>query len=198
MPSIEGIKILVDKEKPDKETLIELLEKRRILVKPLFENWSLKTVEDYCMEPIEWLGPDTNLHWVKVNGFDRLSLKTRCLLFQQPFTKIKIIPHPHESDIDHGIRKWWGLDRNSRWILVTEEFTRRVRGAQKHFAGATKIEIKEKDLSYIIAAAELKPRDMCRELGKEIISLACRRRELFEAACYAAEIIGIENQLFCL
>jgi len=198
MPSTEGLKLLIRREKLTDKNWISLIVARHALIRSHLKSVTLPELGELkCLKtesfthPLKEGGPT-------VNGYGRFSLETQGI-FHKSWDSIERIknsghrPPPGGVHVPDGTMRIWGLTRSGEWIVATVHYVGLEGYKARGFEQATHVEIQEIDVGSLIAVTKEKPQHIWEELGKTIKAWAEWRKILYDDALNLSHMVEIEE-----
>lgn len=196
--------LLVRQEPPTDEEWLELLEARRVLIRPHFDSFTLPTLGHleclYNEMPFTHRLPNDA---PTLTGDEGFSLETQGI-FCAPHLARKTIPEsgwqpgPGGSACPDGTLYIWGLTRKGQWILAKVVFKGKAGYKERGYEKAQTVDIRESTLPEIVAQTKTTPYQIWLEIGQVIKDWAKFRRGLYECALGIADQVETEEDMLAL
>lgn len=203
MPNTTGLDLLARKKTLTTGEWHQLIEARRLLIKPHLNSFTLRELGD-----LECLRTETFMHSLRIDsptitGDERFSLKTQGI-FHRPSSGIQRIPNsgfrgsPGEGSCPNGTMFIWGLTRDALWILAEITFTGEAGYKRRGYERAQTVDIQESDLITIVDATKSTPIAIWEKLGEVIKSWVQFREGLYHQALELGRVVKTEELMFSL
>ena len=201
MPSTKGLKLLVRTTQPDYGEWLELLEARRVLLKPHFDSITLRKLGD--VECLRSGNSATRLGFARpLVGDKRFSLETQGVF--ATIWKCTYVPHsgyqapPGGVSSPDGILHFWGLTRDALWILVAVQFKGEAGYKNSGHQTAVSVDIQEATPARIVEKTERTALEIWRRLGETARSWLQERQILYQHIQNLTTQIAMEEQALAL
>jgi len=205
MPSTNGLELLVRKTNPDYGEWLELLEARRVLLKPHLDSVTLPSLG--VVECLASSIAEYHFHSIRsdspiVKGDGRFSLETQGIFpaagqhIYTPNSGYHAPPGGIPSP--DGVMLLWGLTRSGHWILAEIEFQglagHKGRGREK----ALSVDIQEATPARIVERTKSTAQAIWEELGRAIKRWLKNRQWLYFQMEEVARQVEMEERALSL
>ncbi|MCX6757326.1 MAG: hypothetical protein NTZ44_00345 [Candidatus Nomurabacteria bacterium] len=202
MPSLQGLRTFVRKDKIEFEEWFELLEARAGLLKSFLDSSTLPELGHLkCLHNADFFH-EIDADNPKIVSDGNFSLKTQGIFQPQPSIAIEYFPGSGLREPSRGfccldgVVRSWGLTRSGQWVLISVNFSGQKVSGHRKYEKAEIVLIEETDLATIMSMTKCEPKGIWFELGKAVRDIVERRRQNLNAALAVEKVIDAEELAF--